>query len=123
MNNPMSLAGGNLSPSEQERYAYLSGDVVTAKLWGIAVGNESRGDRMVDAMWHIGETKGQLPDEDFLSGLQHELEALMKTARGGTKTRLGGIIALLDQLQDDLRSRVDQAMGELCEAEALLDKP
>ena len=106
-----------LNSKELERIAFIQGNSL-ASLYASADDAENTGDAINDALIHIKESKGSMPNEDFLQHLINQCRAMCKARI--TKSELSAFCDELEELQSKILNDSDYGLDELRKAEKIL---
>ena len=108
-----------LTNNELERIAFIQGNSI-ASLYASADAADSTGDAINDALIHIKESKGSMPNEDFLQDLINQGRAMCKARI--TKSELSAFCDALEELQNKILGDSDYGLDELRNAEKILNE-
>ena len=107
-----------MTAAEQERFAFISGDVALAKALEGSIDAVQLDDNIGNASAHIADAKASIPAEDFL---QNFIDKLKNRAKNRvTKEDMLHIATELEELQSELAGTFEYMHSELKKADIAL---
>lgn len=108
----------NLTISEKERIAYISGDMLTATAMAMQYDSETTVNNAETAAMYIQEAGANIPYEDFLQRFIDKLKNMSKSRV--TKDDVADLAIELQQFQDELAGYFEHVHDQLKQARNLL---
>ena len=108
----------NLTLPEQERIAYINGDVQLANAIAGQIDDQSTADNALDAGLHVQDAIASIPNEDFLQNFIDKLRIMSKSRV--TKEDVAEFAIELEQFQQEMAHTFEYIQNELKEARDLL---
>ena len=111
-----------MTAAEQERFAFINGDVALAKALVGSIEAEQADENVCNASGYIDEAKSCIPAEDFL---QNFIDKLKNRAKNRvTKEDMLHLAVELEELQSELAGTFEYMHSELKKADiALYEEP
>lgn len=107
-----------MTAAEQERIAYINGDVALAKAIVGSIEAQQLDENISAASAHISDAKSSIPDEDFLQKFIDKLKVMSK--QRVTMQDVSKLAFELEELQSEMAGTFEYMHDELRQADGAL---